>query len=72
MAFFLVFLYVRRCCRPNHLSADDETSNVLKRLANNICSRFGSLRYIEIRLIEISSLKFCLQIQQTQVEQEFK
>ena len=31
-----------------HVSADDETSNVLKRSVKNVCSRFGSLLYIKL------------------------
>ena len=35
------------CCCLYHLSADDETSNVLKRSVKNVRSRFGSLLYIK-------------------------
>ena len=60
-SFFLFFHFVRHCfafflCFVRdklllpialyHLSADDETSNVLKRSVKNVRSRFGSLLYI--------------------------
>ena len=41
--FFSCALLVTSCCCLCHLSADDETSNVLKRSVKNVRSRFGSL-----------------------------
>ena len=49
-AFFSCALLVTSCCCLYHLSADDETSNVLKRSVKNVRSRFGSLLYIKINL----------------------
>ena len=46
-AFFSCALLVTSCCCLYHLSADDETSNVLKRSVKNVRSRFGSLLYIK-------------------------
>ena len=46
--FFSCALLVTSCCCLCHLSADDETSNVLKRSVKNVRSRFGSLLYIKI------------------------
>ena len=46
--FFSCALLVTSCCCLYHLSADDETSNVLKRSVKNVRSRFGSLLYIKI------------------------
>ena len=46
--FFPVLLLVKSYCCLNHLSADDETSNVLKRAVKNVRRRFGSLLYVEI------------------------
>ena len=48
LCFFSFALLVTSCCCLYHLSADDETSNVLKRSVKNVCSRFGSLLYINI------------------------
>ena len=45
---FSCALLVTSCCCLYHLSADDETSNVLKRSVKNVRSRFGSLLYIKI------------------------
>ena len=45
--FFSCALLVTSCCCLYHLSADDETSNVLKRSVKNVHSRFGSLLYIK-------------------------
>ena len=46
--FFSCALLVTSCCCLYHLSADDETSNVLKRSVKNVRSRFGSLLYIKV------------------------
>ena len=57
-AFFSCALLVTSCCCLYHLSADDETSNVLKRSAKNVRSRFGSLLYIKfIYRFDVSPLK---------------
>ena len=48
LPFFSCALLVTSCCCQYHLSADDETSNVLKRSVKNAHSRFGSLLYIKI------------------------
>ena len=47
-AFFSCALLETSCCCLYHLSADDETSNVLKRSVKNVHSRFGSRLYIKI------------------------
>ena len=46
LPFFSCALLMTSCCSLYHLSADDETSNVLKRSVKNARSRFGSLLYI--------------------------
>ena len=56
-AFFSCALLVTKCCCLYHLSADDETSNVLKRSVKNVRSRFGSLLYIKIKS-KISNLHY--------------
>ena len=45
--FFSCALLVTSCCCLYHLSADDESSIVLKRSVKNVRSRFGSLLYIK-------------------------
>ena len=53
--FFPVLLLVTSCCCLNHLSADDETTNVLKRPVKNFRARFGSFLYIENGFGDITS-----------------
>ena len=54
LSFFSCALLVTSCCCLYHLSADDESSNVLKRSVKNVRSRFGSLLYIKSKLLAYS------------------
>ena len=46
-AFFSVLLLMTSCCLVHHLSAADETSNVLKCSEKMFTQEFGCLLYIE-------------------------
>ena len=50
-----------------HLSADDETSNVLKRSVKNVRSRFGSLLYTVVSLLDLIKQKLPKRNQYTSV-----
>ena len=58
LPFFSCALLVTSCCCLYHLSADDETSNVLKRSVKNVRSRFGFLLYTKLNIfLEKSNLQ---------------
>ena len=54
LPFFSCALLVTSCCCLNHLSADDETSNVLKRSINNMFAHVLALCFL-LRLLKRSN-----------------